>query len=487
MGKEVINGLKPEILWNIFYDITQVPRPSKKEEKIREFIRSFANKHNFEFKEDDAGNIVIKVPASPGKENAPTVVLQGHIDMVCEKNKEKAHNFETDPLTILREGEWIKADGTTLGADNGIGVAASLAVALDKDVVHGPLEILCTIDEETGMTGASSLSSDAISGKYLLNLDSEEDGVFYVGCAGGQDTVGSLKIEWTAANKNYLPFEVTVTGLAGGHSGLDIHRGRANSIKLLAYLLARLPAKALQVFEITGGSLRNAIPREASVKFLLDSNEIDNVKNIINEFQKDALLEYKVSDPDLNIKFQPLETTVNNVYSNNFFETLLKILLALPHGVISMSKEIQGLVETSTNLATVSINDNAVIIGTSQRSSIESAKNNISRSVAAVFQLAGIEPETGDGYPGWTPNMDSELLKLSRDIYKKLFNKEAEVKAIHAGLETGLLGSKFKGLDMISFGPTILGAHSPTEKVNIPAVEKFYFLLKNILGTLAER
>ncbi len=486
MGKEAIEGLKPKILWEIFYDITQVPRPSKKEEKIREFIRGFAKKHSLDFTEDSAGNIVVDVPATPGKETAAGVILQGHIDMVCEKNKDKAHNFETDPLEILRDGDWIKADGTTLGADNGIGVAAALAVALDEEAVHGPMQILCTVDEETGMTGASALNADAISGKYLLNLDSEEDGVFYVGCAGGQDTVGKLKIEWTEPDAGFSPYELVVTGLSGGHSGLDIHRGRANSIKLLAYLISKLPSDKFQLYEINGGSLRNAIPREAYVKILLAPDAADNVKSIVERFQKETLLEYKVSDPGLSVKFQPINESVSSVYSKDFFNTLLNVLLALPHGVIAMSKEIDGLVETSTNLATVSVKEGAVVIGTSQRSSIESAKNNISESVAAVFRLAGVETETGDGYPGWTPNMDSELLKISKGVYKNLFGDEPEVKAIHAGLETGLLGSKFKQLDMISFGPTIQGAHSPTERVNIPAVDKFYSLLKNILAELAK-
>ena len=321
----------------------------------------------------------------------------------------------------------------------------------------------------------------------MLNLDSEEDGVFYVGCAGGQDTVGKLKIEWANPNASFIPYEIIVTGLSGGHSGLDIHRERANSIKLLAYLLSRLPAGKMQVYEIGGGSLRNAIPREAYVKFLLDPAEAETAQNIVEQFQKDALVEFKASDPNLTIKFEPGNEKTDSVYSSDFFNTLLNVLLALPHGVIAMSKEIEGLVETSTNLATVSIADGAAVVGTSQRSSIESAKNNISKSVAAVFELAGVEPETDDGYPGWTPNMDSELLKISKNIYKNLFNEEPEVKAIHAGLETGLLGSKFQGLDMISFGPTIQGAHSPTEKVNIPAVEKFYKLLKTILAELAER
>ena len=486
MGKESIEGLEPKKLWEIFYGITQVPRCSKKEEKIREFVKNFASEHKLDFKEDATGNIVINVPASEGKENAPKVVLQGHIDMVCEKNKSTEHNFDTDPLTVYRDGDWITADGTTLGADNGIGVAAAMAVALDKDAVHGPMEILCTVDEETGMTGVSGLQEGFISGEYLLNLDSEEDGVFYVGCAGGQDTVGVMELVMQNCVDDYEPYEIIVTGLEGGHSGLDIHRGRANAIKLLAFLLARFEGMNIKAYEISGGSLRNAIPREAEVKVVIDPAEVEKVKEIIEKFKADALLEYKITDPNIEIKLNKLSEKPDKIFTTQYFKKIVNVLLALPHGVISMSKEIPGLVETSTNLATIKMDGEVIIIGTSQRSSIESAKNNISLSVASLFSLAGAEVKIGDGYPSWTPNMDSPLLKKSVEIYKRLFGEEPEIKAIHAGLETGLLGSKYPGLDMISFGPTIEGAHSPGERVNIPAVEKFYKLLKEILKELAE-
>ncbi len=487
MSKDAIEGLKPRQLWEIFYGITQVPRCSKKETKIRAFVRNFASEHNLEFKEDSTGNIVIEVPATPGKENAEKVILQGHIDMVCEKDKSKEHDFDNDPLTIYRDGEWITADGTTLGADNGIGVASALAVALDENAVHGPMQILCTVDEETGMTGVNGLADNFISGKYLLNLDSEEDGVFYVGCAGGQDTVGVLELVLQDCTENgYEPYEIVVTGLSGGHSGLDIHQGRANAIKLLAYLLARFEGMNLKAYEISGGSLRNAIPREAEVKLVIDSNEVKKVEEIIRQFKEDILLEYKVTDPGIEIKLTKLSELPKKIFTTQYFKKIVNVLLALPHGVISMSKDIPGLVETSTNLATIKMDGEVISIGTSQRSSIESAKNNISQSVAALFSLANAEVKIGDGYPGWTPNMDSPLLKLSVEIYKRMFGEEPGIKAIHAGLETGLLGSKYPGLDMISFGPTIENAHSPNERVNIPAVEKFYKLLNEILKELAK-
>lgn len=486
MARNAIEGLKPQLLWENFYKLTQVPRPSKKEEKVLELVKQFADENNFQYKQDATGNIVIKVPASKGNEKAPTVVLQGHIDMVCEKNKGTEHDFDNDPIEIKREGDWITAEGTTLGADNGIGVAAAMAIALDTEAVHGPLELLCTVDEETGMTGVSGLEPDFITGNILLNMDSEEDGVFYVGCAGGQDTVGHFEIKWRKNDKDLIPYEIVITGLKGGHSGLDIHSGRANAIKILGYLLERLESVKYRVFDISGGSLRNAIPREAEVKLLLNPNDINTVENIIEKFKEDMLLEYKVTDPGLEIKLIKLDMEVKQTFRKKMFEKILNTIVAMPHGVISYNPLIKGLVDTSTNLATVTIENDTVRVGTSQRSSIESAKENIAKTVEAVLDLAGAKVTVGDGYPGWTPNMDSELLKKSINVYKNLFGSEPEIKAIHAGLETGLLGAKYPGLDMISFGPTIQGAHSPDEKVNIPAVEKFYNLLKGILTELTK-
>ncbi len=486
MSHSAIEGLKPELLWEHFYKFTQTPRPSKKEEKARELVKKFAEENNFKFDEDLAGNIVVHVPATPGYENAPTVVIQGHIDMVCEKNKGTEHDFENDPLKIKREGDWITAEGTTLGADNAIGVAAGMAAALDPEAVHGPMELLCTVDEETGMTGVSGLQPGFIKGKYLLNLDSEEDGVFYVGCAGGQDTVGVMEIDWRNNHRDMVPYEIMVTGLKGGHSGLDIHQGRGNAIKILAYLLNRFESIKYRVFDISGGSLRNAIPREAEVKLIIDPDDIHHVEQIIEEFEEEMKLELKVTDPGLKIRFTKLDTEVEKSMRKKFFKTILNVLTAIPHGVIAYNPEIDGLVDTSTNLATVKVDGNVIRIGTSQRSSIESAKTNVTLSVASVFSLAGAEVKIGDGYPGWTPNMDSELLKTCKGVYKELFGAEPEIKAIHAGLETGLLGAKYPGLDMISFGPTIQGAHSPDERVSIPDVEKFYTLLKGVLKELTK-
>ena len=476
-------GLEPKLVWEYFYGISQVPRPSKKEEKIRAHVREFATKNNFQFVEDEVGNIVIKVPATPGHENAPTVVIQGHLDMVCEKNKGTEHDFENDPIKLYKDGDWITAEGTTLGADNGIGVAAGMAVATDESAIHGPLELLCTIDEETGMTGVNALKSDFITGKTLLNLDSEEDGAFYVGCSGGQDTRGYFDLDLTDIDKSLSSYELMITGLKGGHSGLDVANGRANAIRLLAQLLNRIKEGIdYDLSSISGGSLRNAIPREAEVTLLINSGDESKVQEIVDQFVSNTLLEFSHNDSGLKVVFEKKENNNEKMFTKEFVSNLIKILLATPHGIMTMSPDIPDLVETSTNLATIDLVDNQMVIGTSQRSAIDSAKWNVSNAVQSVFELGGaVKVDTGDGYPGWQPNMDSELLKISKEVYVDMFKKDPEIKAIHAGLETGLLGSKYPGIDMISFGPTIEGAHSPDEKLHIGDTAKFYDLVKGVL------
>jgi dipeptidase D len=487
MSVDLVKNLEPKTLWQRFYEITQVPRPSKKEGKIIEHMKNLLKNLNIEFKEDNVGNILAKVPATPGSENSPTVILQGHVDMVCEKNKSKQHDFENDPIELIREDGWITADGTTLGSDNGIGVSAALAVITDKEIKHGPLEILLTVDEETGMTGASNINPGFISGKILLNMDSEEEGTFYVGCSGGMDTIAEFNIEFEDVPNNFIAYDLLVTGLKGGHSGLDIVLGRANAIKLLARTMKKLEQFDFQIAKINGGSLRNAIPREAEVVVLLKPEDESKVKNILDEFKSQFLNEFKKTDSGLDFVFKKSDEKIKKAFSRSFKKKIVDTLMALPHGVIAMSQDIPDLVETSTNLATILMKDSRIRIDTSQRSSIESAKHYIVNNVKAVFELAGAQVKTSDGYPGWKPNLDSEILKVSKDVYKKLFNKEPEVKAIHAGLETGLLGDKNPGIDMISFGPTIIGAHSPDEKVNIETVGKFYELLKGILERISEK
>jgi dipeptidase D len=484
MSSKAIQGLKPALLWQHFDELSQVPRPSKREEKAVEFVKDYARKNGFKFKEDKVGNVVIQVPGSKGKEKSPTIVLQGHVDMVCEMNKGTKHDFDKDPIKLVNTGDWITADGTTLGADNGIGVAAGMAVALDKTSVHGPLELLCTIDEETGMTGVNELQPKFISGRTLLNMDSEEDGAFYVGCSGGQDTAGTFNLEFTRAKKGTQAVEVMVTGLKGGHSGLDAHQQRGNAIRLLAQLLNRLEI-TYQIAQISGGSLRNAIPREAEVILMVKPDDINKLRKNVKEFIKDSLTEFSTSDGGLSVKVKKVNEKNKKVIKKELSDILIKTLLSLPHGVMAMSPDIPELVETSTNLATLKMDDKKIVVGTSQRSSIENAKNNVANMVEAIFKLGGAKVAVGDGYPGWQPNMDSNLLKTSKKVYKNLFKNEPKIKAIHAGLETGLLGSKYPGIDMISFGPTIQGAHSPDEKVNIKDVEKFYTLVKGILKELA--
>ncbi len=485
MSDSIISELKPELLWKYFYEISQVPRPSKKEGKIIEYVKNFAEKRNLTYKIDKVGNILISIPASNGHEKSPTVVLQGHIDMVCEKNKGTVHDFENDPIILVREDGWIKADGTTLGSDNGMGVAAALAAGTDESVIHGPLEILLTIDEETGLTGANNLQDGFISGKILLNLDSEEDGSFYVGCSGGVDSMGSLQIDYLKNNTDKVAYDLLITGLKGGHSGLDINTGRANAIKLLARSLKSLENFDYFLAHIEGGSKRNAIPREAEATIFIDSSKAASIAQMLNNLQSDFIKEFSKSDNKLKVEFYKSEIKRDKVFTNDFRDKIINLLLSLPHGVIAMSQDIPDLVETSTNLATITNMENEILVGTSQRSSIESAKDYISESVQSIFKLAEAKISSGDGYSGWKPNLESQILKISQKAYENKFSKKPDIKAIHAGLECGILGEKFPGLDMISFGPTIQGAHSPDERVNIETVDKFYSLLKDILKEIA--
>lgn len=484
---QAIQGLQPEILWKRFYEISQVPRPSKKEEQITAYLENLFQHLGLKYAKDKAGNLVAKVPASKGYSKAPVVVLQGHSDMVCEKNRSTRHDFDKDPIQLLRAGEWIKADGTTLGADNGIGVAAALAVLSDPSVIHGPLEILITIDEETGLTGANQLSPKMLKGKYLLNLDSEEDGIFYIGCAGGVDTLGAFNVQTEPPKiSGHVAQNLLVSGLKGGHSGCDIHLGRANAIKLLARTVQALQAVDYRLARLQGGSKRNAIPREAEVTLVFAEKDLEKVRSIIARCEQDFQSEYKI--PDDNVRLSMENTALPDVvYTKSLSKKIVNTLLALPHGVVQMSADIDGLVETSSNLATVVSDAQTLKIGTSQRSSVESAKQYIAGSVSAVLKLAGAKIEKSDGYPGWKPDTGSALLHVCRQAALEVYGHEPEVKAIHAGLECGILGGKYPGLEMISFGPTITGAHSPDEQVHIPAVEKFYVLLKAVLKALAEQ
>lgn len=481
-----IKELKPALIWGIFDSITKVPRPSKKEEKIRQFLLDFAKEHNISVKTDEVGNVVMSKPATPGKENAPTVILQGHMDMVCESN-DKNFDFDNNPITTIIDGEWVHADGTTLGADNGIGMAASLAVMVDDSLVHGPVEALFTVDEETGMTGANNLGKDMMNGSILLNLDSEDDGEIFIGCAGGVDTTITFDYKREMAPADNHWFKIDLSNLSGGHSGGDIHEGRANSNKLLARFLFNLSLKhVVKLSEISGGNLRNAIPRAAHAVFGVSSESKEKVMVAFNEYVAAVEKEYAHTDPNVTITIESVEKPEYAIDTDTS-DRLIRSLYACPHGVISMSHDLEGLVETSTNLAAVKMQDNStILITTSQRSSVESRKWDIARQIEALFVLAGAHVTHGDGYPGWAPDMNSTIMKIASDAYEELYNVKPAIKAIHAGLECGLFLTKYPHLDMVSFGPTLRGVHSPSEKMHIPAVEKFWNQLTLILKKVAD-
>lgn len=486
MNNQLLN-LEPKKIWFYFNEILQIPRPSKKEEKIAAYLMNFAKAHNLEAKQDEIGNVYIAKPAAKGFENMQTVVLQSHLDMVCEKNSDKIHDFENDPIEARIEGEWVKANGTTLGGDDGIGIAASLAILASDDIDHGPIECLFTMDEETGLTGAFALSTDLLKGKILLNLDSEDEGEIFIGCAGGKDTVAELEYTTEKVKDNSLAFKLSISGLTGGHSGDDINKGLGNANKLLNRFLWEASAKYdIRISDINGGNLRNAIPREAFAIITVDKNNADKLIADAIKHNETIRFEYRTTEPEL--KFSAEETALPlSVISKEIQTKLINALYACPHGVISMSREIANFVETSTNLASVKMKDHKIIITTSQRSSVESAKEDVCNMVASVFHLIGAKVTQGDGYPGWTPNPDSAILEVAKKSYVKLFNKEPKVLAIHAGLECGLIGEKYPEMDMISYGPTIKGAHSPDERMKIDTVKMFWDFTLDILKNIPKK
>lgn len=478
-----IRDLEPKVVWKYFYDITQIPRPSKKEEKILTYLADFAKKHQLETKQDQAGNILIIKPAAAGKENLPTVILQSHVDMVCEKNSDVVHDFDNDPIQTVIDGDWVKAKGTTLGADNGVGVALQLAVLASDNISHGKIEALFTVDEETGLTGANELDPNMLTGNILMNLDTEEEGEIYIGCAGGKGTKAYFTYKEKEAPKNYFWFKVQVKGLRGGHSGSDIDKGLGNANKILnRYLNVLLERKyGLVLSDIGGGNLHNAIAREAFAVVGVKNRYKEEVRVELNVLLADLQNEYKHVDPNLDIELESIPKP-RRILKKGKTKKLLRAISACPHGVIGMSPDIEGLVETSTNLASVKILENDLIeIGTSQRSSVESKKEEIVSTVSNVFKLAGAKIINNEGYPGWQPNTDSEILKVSQQVYKDLYGVDPKVKAIHAGLECGLFLEKYPNLDMISIGPDMTDVHSPDEKVKISSVDKFWKYLIRLL------
>ena len=481
-----IQGLKPELVWKYFAEIARIPRGSKNEAAIAQYVVNTAKGFGLQAKQDRFGNVVVKKPASPGREGRTMVCLQGHLDMVCEKNADKIHDFTKDPIEIVRRGNFLMADGTTLGADNGIAVSTNLAIMEDKTLQHGPLEFLFTVYEETGLTGASNLQSNFLESKTLMNLDSEEEGALYVGCSGGRDTLGTWKIPLELASPQLAPGKLVVTGLRGGHSGLEIDKGRGNAIKIINRILIALDEVGMRLSSIDGGNKRNAIPRECVAIVYIPKKKWNEARDIVKKWEKVIQAEFGSVDKGLSITLTEVKQK-GKVIKKAVHEKISRTIAALPHGVIRMSADIPGLVETSTNVAVINTTKNAIVLATSQRSSVASELDELCQSVWAVFELGGVTPrgiEQTDGYPGWKPNLGSAILKLAKSSYKSLYGKEPQVKAIHAGLECGIIGERFPGMDMVSFGPTLEGVHSPDEKIYIDTVEKFWNFLLTILKNI---
>jgi dipeptidase D len=482
---EAVSGLEPALLWKHFAAISSIPRPSKSEAAVARYVIETAQRTGCSVDRDAVGNLLIRKPASPGREGAPSICLQGHLDMVCEKNAETAHDFNKDPIRLQRNGDHIKATGTTLGADNGIAVATSLALMEDERVQHGPLEFLLTIDEETGLTGAKNLDPNLISSRILLNLDSEEEGALYVGCSGGRDTNGSWKLAWEKAPARSHIVRISVKGLKGGHSGLDIDKQRGNAIKIAARAAVLLTARGARVSAFNGGNKRNAIPREAEVTLYLPQVQWDESVQLIERFQEVIQAELQASDPGVKVSIATVKTRRGKVWARALQNKILATVAAMPHGVTKMSADIPGLVQTSSNLGVIRSTKNEVVMSTSQRSSVASEMADVAYSAAACLQLGGAKVDAGVGYPGWKPNLESPVLKLAQATFKDLYRRDPAVKAIHAGLECGIIGEKIPGIDMVSFGPTIENAHSPDESVEIASVDHFYKYLLRMLDRLS--
>jgi dipeptidase D len=477
-----IEGLKPELVWKYFAEISKIPRCSKHEAAITKYVLETANRLGIEASADKFGNVVARKSASPGKEGAPSICLQGHLDMVCEKNKDKVHDFSKDPIELVRNGNVLTANGTTLGADNGVAVATNLAIMEDKSLVHGPLEFLFTVDEETGLTGASNVGSDFVKSRTLMNLDSEEEGALYVGCSGGKDTLASWKVKFEAAPAKTVAAELKVTGLKGGHSGLEIDKGRGNAIKTINRVLLALTEIGVRLASVDAGNKHNAIPREAEALVFVPRKKWGEALAVVGEMNAMIKAELATAEPDLSVMLnEKAGAKRGKVVARSIQKKLLQTISALPHGVIKMSADIPGLVETSTNVAVVKTGKKTIDIATSQRSSVASEILEICHTVRSIFELGGAAVKHTDGYPGWKPNLGSEILKLAKSTYRALYNKEPEVKAIHAGLECGIIGERLPGMDMVSFGPTLEGVHSPDEKIYIESVEKYWNFLLAIL------
>ncbi|MBQ9436013.1 MAG: aminoacyl-histidine dipeptidase [Bacteroidales bacterium] len=478
--KEILS-LEPARVFHYFNEICKVPRPSKREGKIIEWLLETGKKLGLDTKRDEAGNVLISKPATPGKEKVTPVIFQSHMDMVCEKNNDTKFDFDKDSIQPYVDGEWLRAKGTTLGADDGIGMAIALAILEDKTIEHGPIECLFTVDEETGLTGAFALKSGFMKGKMLLNLDSEDEGEFFIGCAGGKDTVATLDCEYEAVPKGSVAYTLTVNGLQGGHSGDDINKGRGNAVKLLNRILWNSYQEYdMRIADICAGNLRNAIAREGMAVVTLPKANAKKFEQYVAQCDKTFKNEYSTTDPGVAASCKPCELP-KQVIDEMLQIDIMNALYVCPHGVVAMSQDIKDFVETSSNLASIKIADGKVIITTSQRSSVESRKQAIVDRVSATFYMIGADVENSDGYPGWTPNPNSKVLKVLETAYKNVFGKAPVVKAIHAGLECGLFSEKYPDLDMVSYGPTLRGVHSPDEKLLINTVKMCWDLTVEFL------
>lgn len=480
MTNQAVRALEPKELWNHFADLNEVPRASKKEERVTAFIKAFGEELGLPTHVDHAGNVIIKKPGSKGKENNPAVVLQSHLDMVHQKNDGTDFNFDTDGIRMKVDGDWVRAEGTTLGADNGLGVASIMTVLASKDIPHPPIEALFTIDEETGMTGAFELKGGLLSAPILLNLDTEEDDELTIGCAGGLDVTATGSYSEEAVPQGMKGFRLAVKGLNGGHSGTEIHLGRGNANKLMNRLLLAAEPHDIRVGSIDGGGLRNAIPRESTALVAVPADKAEAFTKGFRELADAILAEYRTTDPDLKIEATAADAPAK-VMAAKDQRGFLRAVQATPNGIFRMSPDVKDLVQTSNNLARVQLKDGQYTAMCLTRSSVESEKMDEADGIRSAFELIGADVKYAGGYPGWTPRPDSKIVKLMSGLYKERFGEEAKVLACHAGLECGILGRNYPGMEMISFGPTIRGAHSPDERASIPSLKKYWgFLLETL-------
>lgn len=478
---ECIKDLQPNGIWRNFYNLTQIPRPSKKEAQVVAFVKKFGEDLGLETIVDEVGNVIIRKPATPGMENRKGIILQAHLDMVPQKNSDKVHDFEKDPIETQIVDGWVKAKGTTLGADNGLGAAAAMAVLEDNTLVHGPIEALFTVDEETGMTGANELKPGLLKGDILMNMDSETEGELYVGCAGGVDTVGTFSPSWESTPANSIAYRIFVKGLKGGHSGMDIILGRGNANKIINTLLLMSAEKyGLRLAEIDGGSLRNAIPREAWAIAVVPQDNADIFESFVSEYETIIKEEFAETEDNIAITAERTEMPMQ-VIDINSQDLFFGAVARHPNGVIGMSEDFEGVVETSSNFATIKMHDGKITVASLQRGSIDANKEKLAEQIRKVLTDAGAEAHSSGEYPGWKPNINSPILHTMKEVYKSLYNKEPKIMVVHAGLECGILGAKYPNWDMVSFGPTLVFPHSPDEALKIDSVPLFWEFLVETL------